>query len=60
MPDELLLTDREPEILGLALDGLTNREIAGKLGIQVGTVRWHLKSLHAKLGDFRNPPRRPP
>ena len=44
------LTFRESEILGLLAEGLKNGEIAERLCISLQTVRWHLRSLYAKLG----------
>jgi WD40 repeat protein/DNA-binding CsgD family transcriptional regulator len=44
------LTMREQEILSLIADGLSNREIADKLVVTVGTVKWHIKQLYKKLG----------
>ena len=44
------LTDREAEVLALVGDGLSNREIAHLLGIKRGTVRFHLREIHEKLG----------
>jgi DNA-binding CsgD family transcriptional regulator len=44
-----VLTDREREVLGLVATGLTNREVAAKLGISVGTVRAHLEHAFSKL-----------
>ena len=29
--------------------GLTNRQIAGRLGVTQGTVRWYMRSLFGKL-----------
>ena len=43
------LSAREAEILGLIVKGLTNKEIATELNITVGTVKWHLNSLFARL-----------
>jgi len=43
------LTDREWEILALIGAGLNNQEVADKLFISRETVRWHVKSLNAKL-----------
>jgi DNA-binding NarL/FixJ family response regulator len=43
------LSAREAEILGLIVKGLTNKEIAAELHITVGTVKWHLNSLFARL-----------
>jgi DNA-binding NarL/FixJ family response regulator len=43
------LSAREAEILGLIVKGLTNKEIAAELHITVGTVKWHLNGLFARL-----------
>lgn len=37
------------EILRLLDFGLTNQEIADKLGISIGTVKWHLHQIFGKL-----------
>lgn len=44
-----VLTVREREILHLMAEGLSNKEIAGRLGVKVTTVRTHLNSLYGKL-----------
>jgi NarL family two-component system response regulator LiaR len=44
------LTPREEQILQLLGAGRNNREIAETLSISRETVRWHLRSLYAKLG----------
>lgn len=44
------LTDREDEILRLVGKGYRNQEIAEHLFLSPQTVRWHLRSLYAKLG----------
>jgi DNA-binding CsgD family transcriptional regulator len=44
------LTQRETEVIGLAGEGKTNREIAGLLGISPLTVRKHLEHAYPKLG----------
>lgn len=44
------LTAREVEVLGLIGEGLTNREIAGRLYLSIRTVEWHRGRLTAKLG----------
>jgi DNA-binding NarL/FixJ family response regulator len=41
---------REKEVLSLLVDGLTNREIAGRLFLAESTVKSHLMSAFAKLG----------
>ena len=43
------LTDREHDVLGLVRQGLSNKEIAGRLAISLGTVRAHLRSIFRKL-----------
>jgi DNA-binding NarL/FixJ family response regulator len=44
------LTQRESEILALAVNGLSNRAIAAKLIIGDETVKTHLSSIYRKLG----------
>ena len=60
--DSLLATQREPSpvgatlieplsktqrvILGLVADGLSNQDIADRLGITVGTTKWHLNQIY--------------
>lgn len=44
------LTTREEEILALIRQGLTNKEIAGKLLISLHTARAHTRSLFIKTG----------
>jgi DNA-binding NarL/FixJ family response regulator len=44
------LTRRELEVLALVVDGQTNREIAAKLSLSVGTVKIHVEHIIAKLG----------
>ena len=43
------LTARETEILVLMADGLTSREIAQRLVLSVGTIRWYMKHIYSKL-----------
>jgi len=43
------LSAREREILELLAIGHTNKEIAGRLSLTLGTVRWHLWHVYNKL-----------
>lgn len=43
------LSNREQEVLELLVSGLTNREIAEKLVITVGTTKWHVHNIYQKL-----------
>ncbi|MEQ9027146.1 MAG: LuxR C-terminal-related transcriptional regulator, partial [Aggregatilineales bacterium] len=43
------LSDRELEVLGLIVDGLTNRDIAERLVLSVGTVKVHARNIYGKL-----------
>jgi len=47
------LTTREKEILEYLADGWANEEIANRLGIALGTVKFHLDGLYRKLGVGR-------
>jgi two-component system nitrate/nitrite response regulator NarL len=44
------LTPRELEVLEAFADGLSDKEIAGRLHVGIGTVRNHIVSIFAKLG----------
>ena len=44
------VTDRELEVIRLVVDGLTNAEIAERLGIVERTVQAHVAAARAKLG----------
>ena len=50
---ELAITKRELEILGLIADGLSNREIAEKLFVSENTVKTHSSRLFDKLSARR-------
>ncbi|MFC7518916.1 response regulator transcription factor [Herbaspirillum sp. GCM10030257] len=47
------LTRREREVLSLALNGLLNKQIACRLGIQEGTVKLHKRKVMEKMGTKR-------
>lgn len=44
------LTDREVDVLRLAAQGLTMRQVASRLGISVKTVDHHLQRIYSKTG----------
>lgn len=48
-----VLTGREDQILQLLETGMSNRQIAEKLGIEVRTVKNHMHNIMAKLGVHR-------
>ena len=43
------LSPREQEILELLAQGFANKEIADRVGVSDGTVRWHLRHVYHKL-----------
>jgi LuxR family maltose regulon positive regulatory protein len=43
------LSERELEVLRLIAEGLSNREIADRLTVVVGTVKWYLNHIYTKL-----------
>jgi DNA-binding NarL/FixJ family response regulator len=47
---ETTLTDREREVLKVAAEGLTARQIASRLGVRERTVTTHLARIYSKLG----------
>ncbi|MGW5192754.1 response regulator transcription factor [Kribbella sp. NPDC004138] len=52
-PGASQLTSRERQILSLIDEGLSNREIGGRLCIEVSTVKNHVHNILAKLGARR-------
>ncbi|MBD5603630.1 MAG: response regulator transcription factor, partial [Candidatus Eremiobacteraeota bacterium] len=47
------LNPREAEIVRLVASGLSNRDIAGRLGMTEGTVKWHMHRIFDKVGARR-------
>ena len=45
-----VLSPRETEVLGLVAEGLSDKEVAGRLFVAERTVRFHLTSVFGKLG----------
>jgi len=52
------LTPREREVADLIAEGLTNAEIAARLGLSLRTVEGHIARLYRKTGASRRAPRR--
>lgn len=52
VPQSLIepLSERELEVLGLIANGLSNRDIAERLVLSVGTVKVHTRNIYGKLG----------
>jgi len=44
------LTERERDVLKSMVDGLNNREIADRLVVSLGTVKFHVSNIFQKLG----------
>jgi DNA-binding NarL/FixJ family response regulator len=44
------LTPRERDVLKLVVEGQTNRQIAERLSLSIGTVKIHVEHIIAKLG----------
>src|SRR5690606_2867215 len=45
--------EREREILTLVAAGLRDREVAERLGMTEGTVKWYLQQVYDKIGTRR-------
>ncbi len=48
--DDARASEREMEILILLAEGMSNNDVAMRLVLTEGTVKWHLHNLYAKLG----------
>jgi DNA-binding NarL/FixJ family response regulator len=46
---EPTLTRREVEVLTMVQAGLTNRQIATRMGLSEATVRTHMQNIHSRL-----------
>ena len=44
------LTEREREVLALMVKGMSNQDIADKLVVSLGTVKFHIGNIFLKLG----------
>jgi predicted ATPase/DNA-binding CsgD family transcriptional regulator len=44
------LTERESQVLALIAEGLTNRQVAGRLTVELSTVKWYARQIYGKLG----------
>lgn len=49
-PRLALLSERESQVAGLVAEGLTNKEIARRLGISIGTTKDHVHRILEKTG----------
>ena len=45
-----MLTRRQTQVLGLVIEGLSNKEIAAALGCVEGTIELHLTAMFRKAG----------
>jgi DNA-binding NarL/FixJ family response regulator len=43
------LSDREKDVLRLVAEGMTNRDIGGRLNLSENTIKYHLKNIMQKL-----------
>jgi NarL family two-component system response regulator LiaR len=51
--DELELTPREVEVLGLMAEGLSNKQMAARLFVSENTIKTHCSRVFEKLGASR-------
>ena len=47
------LTERQAQVLDLVVQGLSNRQIAERLGLRFYSVTTHVKNIYGKLGVNR-------
>src|SRR6185436_17376871 len=50
LPSDVGLTPRETEVLNLVIEGMQDKVIAGKLGIETKTVSVHTRNIRGKFG----------
>lgn len=48
--EDIDLTDREKEILGMLVGGITNKQIAHRLNLSENTIKTHRKNIQVKFG----------
>jgi DNA-binding NarL/FixJ family response regulator len=48
--EELRLSPRQAEVVGLVLRGMRDKQIAAELGLSLPTVRMHLRHVFGRLG----------
>ena len=51
----LVFTDKQREVMGLVVNGLSNEAIAKLLGITVRTVEYHLNEVYRRLDHSKSP-----
>lgn len=49
-PGLAALTPREREVLAMVASGLTNAEVARRLGLTVHAIKFHLAAIYRRLG----------
>jgi DNA-binding NarL/FixJ family response regulator len=47
--EDVRMTQREREVIGLIAEGMSNKEIAGRLGVATDTVKSHVRNIMDKL-----------
>ena len=52
-PDQLGLSKREVEVLGLLAEGFSNQEVADELFVSLNTAKTHISNLYSKLNVKR-------
>jgi LuxR family maltose regulon positive regulatory protein len=47
------LSPKEREVLTLVSSGMRNREVAQRLGMTEGSIKWHMQQVYDKVGTRR-------